>query len=146
MSQEKYHWVAAGESAPARHESMWTLAEDHVFEEAILLIPAGTPRRWETIAGLLPGKSPMEVKEHYDVVIRTWRETDAAKRVEPPSYATESLPTYVTESAAMLDSMPALSQISVEAKPEQGEDRWKKRTPWTEEVMGGEEHSATGCG
>ncbi|XP_057948356.1 transcription factor SRM1-like [Malania oleifera] len=116
----QYYWVAAGESSAPEKQSIWTLEENQAFEEAILLIPAGTPYRWDWIASLIPGKSSLAVKEHYDVIFRNWRDMDGPERVESSSYMNQSPP--------VLGPVPAPTQISVETRPGHGEDQCKKRT------------------
>ncbi|XAR64934.1 hypothetical protein NMG60_11008835 [Bertholletia excelsa] len=46
--------------------STWTTWEDKAFEEALVMFPEGLSDRWLRMANQLPGKSPEELKAHYD--------------------------------------------------------------------------------
>ncbi|KAF5959192.1 hypothetical protein HYC85_000401 [Camellia sinensis] len=111
-------------------QSTWTRHEDKVFEDALVLFPEEVADRWEKIADQIPGKSPEEVRAHYEALVHDVNEIESG-RVELPSYSDESSLGWETESKA--------SQISFgsAAKTKHGEVERKKGTPWTEE-----EHSS----
>jgi hypothetical protein len=69
----------------------------------------------------LPGKSPREVREHYEDLVRDVLDIDSG-RVE--------LPTYADDSDGPSDSP---SQISFGSKSREAESARNKGTPWTEE-------------
>lgn len=99
----------------------WNRLEDKLFEHALVLFPDEVPDRWQRIADQIPGKSPRDVKEHYEVLVHDVTEIDSG-RVELPCYADES------------DDWDSAGQISFGSKPvKQGEPERKKGTPWTEE-------------
>ncbi|THG05703.1 transcription factor SRM1-like [Camellia sinensis] len=106
--------------------STWTRHEDKVFEDALVLFPEEVADRWEKIADQIPGKSPEEVRAHYEALVHDVNEIESG-RVELPSYSDESSLGWETESKA--------SQISFgsAAKTKHGEVERKKGTPWTEE-------------
>lgn len=118
-------------SPPACSESnrpltRWSRFEDKVFENALVLFPEDLPDRWQRIAGELPGRSPAEVKEHYDDLVHDVCEIDSG-RVELPSYVHESAETGLGK------GWDPAGQISLGSKPKQGDAERKKGTPWTEE-------------
>ncbi|OMO91071.1 hypothetical protein CCACVL1_07222 [Corchorus capsularis] len=107
---------------PSTH---WTRLDDKLFEQALVMFPEETPDRWLKIAERVPGKSPMEVKAHYEMLLYDVCEIEAG-RVEVPSYADDSFSVLSSD----FDN-----QISFEpSKPKHhGESERKKGTPWTED-------------
>ncbi|GMH11227.1 hypothetical protein Nepgr_013068 [Nepenthes gracilis] len=106
--------------------SKWTRVEDKVFEEALVIYPEEDPYRWTKISGQIPGKSPAEVRDHYDDLVHDVLEIDSG-RIELPSYSDDS-----SSRCRKLES----SEISFGAnnrKPKHSEVERKKGTPWTEE-------------
>ncbi|GFZ11233.1 duplicated homeodomain-like superfamily protein [Actinidia rufa] len=118
-----YRWSMIGNSSATQSatQSAWTRFEDKVFEHALVAFPEEVPDRWANIAGRLPGKSPEEVRAHYEALVHDVLEIDSG-RVELPSYSDESALGWETES----------TQISF-CKNRHGEVDRKKGTPWTEE-------------
>uniref|UniRef100_A0A9I9DKX6 Transcription factor DIVARICATA n=2 Tax=Cucumis melo TaxID=3656 RepID=A0A9I9DKX6_CUCME len=103
----------------------WTRSEDKLFEEALVVVPANLPDRWQRVADHVPGKSPREVKDHYEALVHDVLEIDSG-RVELPSYAEES--------AVGLPEWDSSGQISFGSKAKHGGDNERKKgTPWTEE-------------
>lgn len=98
--------------------TMWTRLEDKLFERALVMVPEDYPDRWLRIAECVPGKSPREVREHYEDLVRDVLDIDSG-RVELPTYADDS------------DGWDSPSQISFGSKTREAER--KKGTPWTEE-------------
>ncbi|XP_057948357.1 transcription factor DIVARICATA-like [Malania oleifera] len=94
---------------------MWSLAEDRAFQYALILLPAGTPFRWEAMAAYIPGKSPMEVEKHYDAVFHSWSDPEAGPVLQSGS------------------SVPPPAQIPLETKAKRGDGKPGKRTSWTED-------------
>ncbi|XAR64916.1 hypothetical protein NMG60_11008809 [Bertholletia excelsa] len=56
-------------NAMMKSSSTWTWLEDKAFEEALVMFPEELSDRWLRIASRLPGKSPEEVKAHYDDLV-----------------------------------------------------------------------------
>ncbi|KAK7280529.1 hypothetical protein RJT34_25593 [Clitoria ternatea] len=108
--------------------SQWTRYHDKLFERALLLVPEDLPDRWEKIAEQVPGKSPAEVREHYEALVHDVFEIDSG-RVEVPSYVDDSAAT----SGGDLSSWDSANQISFGSKPKNADNERKKGTPWTEE-------------
>lgn len=113
-------WMMA-ESFPT--QPSWTREEDKLFEHALVLIPPEDPERWRKIAGIVVGKSPVELLEHYDALVRDVREIDSG-RVELPNYTDDSF-------MRKPESRP--SQISFDSRPKQSETERKKGLSWTRE-------------
>ncbi|KAK4775344.1 hypothetical protein SAY86_010279 [Trapa natans] len=103
----------------------WSRSEDKLFEQALVVFPEELPDRWQRISSQLLGRSPDEVKEHYDALIHDVREIDSG-RVELPMYADESV-----DGGLTVGWDPA-GQISFGSKLKQGDSERKKGTPWTE--------------
>lgn len=102
------------------HSTHWNRSEDKLFEHALVMFPEESPDRWQKIASQLPGKSAVEVREHYEALVHDVYEIDSG-RVELPSYADDS-------------DWDSPSQISfVPKSTKHGDPERKKGTPWTEE-------------
>ncbi|KAH9769115.1 hypothetical protein WN944_018849 [Citrus x changshan-huyou] len=102
------------------HSTHWNRSEDKLFEHALVMFPEESPDRWQNIASQLPGKSAVEVREHYEALVHDVYEIDSG-RVELPSYADDS-------------DWDSPSQISFAPKStKHGDPERKKGTPWTEE-------------
>ena len=54
--------------------SMWSRSENILLERSILMFPEEIPDRWQKIASQIPGKSTVDVLEHY---IKLIQDTDA---------------------------------------------------------------------
>ncbi|KAA8534572.1 hypothetical protein F0562_032089 [Nyssa sinensis] len=109
---------------PAPTQSTWTRFEDKLFEQALVMFPEEMADRWQQIADQVPGKSPEEVREHYDALVHDVFEIDSG-RIELPTYADDSFG-WESDSKA--------NQISFgSTKGKHGEVERKKGTPWTEE-------------
>ncbi|KAL5735197.1 hypothetical protein ACOSP7_033058 [Xanthoceras sorbifolium] len=102
----------------------WNRLEDKLFEQALVMFPEELPDRWFKIASQLPGKSPTEVREHYDALVHDIYEIDSG-RVELPSYADD------------FSDWDSTNQISFGEKhnnnsnTKPNEPERKKGTPWT---------------
>ncbi|KAF5195644.1 Transcription factor srm1 [Thalictrum thalictroides] len=51
------------------HSSLWTREEDKAFENALAFTPEDSIDRWEKIAEAVPGKTPEEIKHHYELLV-----------------------------------------------------------------------------
>ncbi|GAA0183267.1 DNA-binding transcription factor [Lithospermum erythrorhizon] len=50
--------------------SSWTKKQNKQFEEALAMFDKDTPDRWHNIARAVGGKSPDEVRNHYEILVR----------------------------------------------------------------------------
>ncbi|KAI4385780.1 hypothetical protein MLD38_003774 [Melastoma candidum] len=67
----------------------WSRQEDKVFEEGLVVFSdEDVPDKWFRIAGMLPGRSADEVRDHYELLVRDLEEIESG-RVAPPSYPEE---------------------------------------------------------
>uniref|UniRef100_A0A6M2EG11 Uncharacterized protein n=1 Tax=Populus davidiana TaxID=266767 RepID=A0A6M2EG11_9ROSI len=107
------------------HLSSWSRLEDKQFEQALVLFPEETPRRWEKISSYVPGKSWREVRNHYEDLVHDVSEIDSG-RVEVPFYDQDEL---WGDSTTSLGSPAAESRSG---KEREHTDR-RKGTPWTED-------------
>ncbi|CAA2972274.1 RADIALIS-like 2 [Olea europaea subsp. europaea] len=53
----------------ARSICTWTAEEDKEFEKALAVYDANTPDRWAKVARAVGGKTPEEVKRHYEILV-----------------------------------------------------------------------------
>ncbi|CAO2833041.1 unnamed protein product [Amaranthus hypochondriacus] len=113
----------------------WTRAEDKVFEEALVTFGEEDNQdpqlRWHKIAARLPGKSPEEVRNHYEALVYDVDQIDSGQ-VELPSYSDELASSWwVAETQSTRPSQ--ISFGSDGGKPKNNDAERKKGTPWTEE-------------
>lgn len=104
----------------------WTKAEDKQFENALVIYPEGTPDRWTLIASQIPGRSPREAWNHYQMLLQ---DVDMIERgaVEIPSYKEEDDMNMEEEEDDMDRRGPSRG-----GSRNRGEDR-RRGVPWTEE-------------
>ncbi|KAL8162052.1 hypothetical protein V2J09_013541 [Rumex salicifolius] len=118
-------WMIGGD----RKSATWSRVEDKLFEEALVkFTDEEDPQRWRKIAGEIPGKSPADIRVHYEALVHDIREIDSG-RVELPVYSDRSS-NWLRE-----PDSPMSSQISFGSgnKQKQSDGERKKGTPWTEE-------------
>jgi hypothetical protein len=108
------------------HLSSWSRLEDKQFEQALVLFPEETPRRWEKISSYVPGKSWREVRKHYEDLVHDVLEIDSG-RVE--------VPVYDLQDELWGDSTTSLGGAAAESRSgkEREQTERRKGTPWTEE-------------
>ncbi|KAI8007281.1 Transcription factor SRM1 [Camellia lanceoleosa] len=85
-SSDTNRWSMIGNSSATQSSSSWTKFEDKVFEQALVMFPEEMAERWEMIAEQIPGKSPEEVRAHYEALVHDVLEIDSAEsncRVTP---------------------------------------------------------------
>ncbi|KAI3997285.1 hypothetical protein MKX01_009129 [Papaver californicum] len=112
----------------------WPRSLDKLFEQAVAIFPGGTQDRWGKIAAHVPGKTPWEIREHYEALIHDVTEIDSG-RVELPRYEDDYAGgngdsfsrTWVSESGRRSN------QISFASKSKNNTEERKKGVPWTEE-------------
>ncbi|XP_050235938.1 protein RADIALIS-like 5 isoform X2 [Mercurialis annua] len=56
-------------SSPHGSSSSWTPKQNKLFEKALAKYDKDTPERWQNVAKAVGGKSPEEVKRHYDRLV-----------------------------------------------------------------------------
>lgn len=112
----------------------WTRTEDELFEAAVAKFDVeDDPERWRKIAGEVPGKSPEEIRVHYEALVHDVTMIESG-RVELPVYSDDSGCASLTPREA--DS-PRSIRISfgsgTSSKRKHSDVERKKGTPWTEE-------------
>lgn len=65
--------------------SSWSAKQNKLFEEALAVYDKDTPDRWENVAREVGGKSPEEVKRHYEELVRDLKYIESG-RVPFPNY------------------------------------------------------------
>ncbi|KAL2249319.1 UNVERIFIED_CONTAM: Transcription factor SRM1 [Sesamum indicum] len=110
--------------------AVWSRQEDKIFEKALVEFPEGIDHRWRRIAEFLPGKSPDEVRLHYETLLHDIAEIDSG-RVELPSYSDESAPLGWDQHAR--PRTPGQISFGGGNRSRHSEVERKKGTPWTED-------------
>nr|KYP46654.1 DnaJ isogeny subfamily C member 2 [Cajanus cajan] len=59
--------------------SSWTAQENKAFENALAVYDKDTPNRWCNIARAVGGKTPEEVKRHYDILVEDIRRIETGQ-------------------------------------------------------------------
>ncbi|XP_044510012.1 transcription factor RADIALIS-like [Mangifera indica] len=57
-------------SSSRRSDSTWTPEQNKQFERALAVYDTDAPDRWINVARAVDGKSPEEVKRHYDRLVQ----------------------------------------------------------------------------
>ncbi|RDX66986.1 Transcription factor RADIALIS, partial [Mucuna pruriens] len=65
--------------------STWTAQDNKAFERALAVYDKDTPNRWCNIARAVGGKTPEEIKRHYDVLVEDIRRIESGQ-VPFPTY------------------------------------------------------------
>ncbi|GLT87140.1 hypothetical protein SLE2022_052390 [Rubroshorea leprosula] len=65
--------------------SIWSREQDKAFETALANYPEDSSDRWEKIAADVPGKTPEEIKQHYDLLVEDVNQIESGC-VPLPSY------------------------------------------------------------
>ena len=63
----------------------WTTQQNKQFEKALAIYDKDTPDRWHNVASMVPGKSPEEVKKHYEILLEDLNRIEAGM-VPFPNY------------------------------------------------------------
>lgn len=58
--------------------SSWTPKQNKLFEKALALYDKDTQDRWQKVAGVV-GKSPEEVKRHYEILVEDVKNIESGK-------------------------------------------------------------------
>ncbi|KAI3446117.1 hypothetical protein Pfo_002782 [Paulownia fortunei] len=67
--------------------STWTAKENKAFEKALAVFDKDTPDRWANVARAVGGRTPEEVKRHYDILVEDVKYIESGK-VPFPNYRT----------------------------------------------------------
>lgn len=86
-------------TSSSSHESVWTKEQDKQFENALDIHDQDSPKRWENIAAMVPGKDASEVKRHFEILQEDVSLIDAG-RIALPNYSPSSLSTSSEEATA----------------------------------------------
>ncbi|XP_027358746.1 transcription factor RADIALIS-like [Abrus precatorius] len=65
--------------------SAWTAQDNKAFERALAIYDKDTPERWWNIARAVGGKTPEEVKGHYDLLVEDIKRIESGQ-VPFPTY------------------------------------------------------------
>ncbi|KAL6546018.1 hypothetical protein OROGR_009892 [Orobanche gracilis] len=74
--------MAQGSSGSNRK---WTVLENKAFEKALAVFDKDTPDRWANVARAIGGRTPEEVKKHYDILVEDIKYIESG-RVPFPKY------------------------------------------------------------
>lgn len=59
----------ASSSITSRGSPTWTAKETKAFEKALAIYDQDSPDRWANVARAVGGKTPEEVKKHYEILV-----------------------------------------------------------------------------
>jgi len=81
-------------STSGRHSSSntatnWTSQQNKLFEKALSIYDKDTPDRWHNVASMVGGKTPQEVKKHYEILLEDLDCIEAGQ-VPLPNYKSSS--------------------------------------------------------
>ncbi|KAL4186385.1 hypothetical protein AMTRI_Chr09g13860 [Amborella trichopoda] len=105
----------------------WTPHENKLFENALAEFDSDTPDRWEKIAYRLPGKTPFQIKKHYESLVEDVNFIDMGL-VPIPSYAHHGLCDDFLVEVSEFQVVPGGGRGGRGGDPER-----KKGVPWTED-------------
>ncbi|KAJ9166080.1 hypothetical protein P3X46_020876 [Hevea brasiliensis] len=77
--------------------SSWTPKQNKLFEKALAVYDKDTPDRWQNVAKAVGGKSPEEVKIHYDRLVEDLKYIESGQAPLPPYKSTGSNGTGIGE-------------------------------------------------
>ncbi|OVA10032.1 SANT/Myb domain [Macleaya cordata] len=128
MFPDDFLMISSHFPSSSSSRSPWSRSQDKLFEQAIAIFPDGTPDRWRKIACHVPGKTPWEIREHYEALVHDVLEIDSG-RVELPRYEDDDSfsPSWASECGSRTN------QIEFGSKSKHTEMERKKGVPWTEE-------------
>ncbi|XP_073026718.1 transcription factor RADIALIS-like [Primulina eburnea] len=69
----------------------WTAKENKAFEKALAVFDEDTPDRWDNVAKSIGGRTPDEVKRHYQILLDDINYIESG-RVPFPNYKTTGPP------------------------------------------------------
>ncbi|KAK4401533.1 UNVERIFIED_CONTAM: Transcription factor RADIALIS [Sesamum angustifolium] len=59
--------------------STWTAQENKAFERALAIFDKDTPDRWANVARAVGGRTPEEVKRHYEILVEDIKYIESGK-------------------------------------------------------------------
>nr|Q58FS3.1 RecName: Full=Transcription factor RADIALIS [Antirrhinum majus]AAX48042.1 RADIALIS [Antirrhinum majus]2CJJ_A Chain A, Radialis [Antirrhinum majus] len=65
----------------------WSAKENKAFERALAVYDKDTPDRWANVARAVEGRTPEEVKKHYEILVEDIKYIESGK-VPFPNYRT----------------------------------------------------------
>ncbi|XP_047325624.1 protein RADIALIS-like 2 [Impatiens glandulifera] len=77
----------ASSSMASHNSGSWTVKQNKDFEKALAVHDKDTPDRWNNVARAVGGKTPDEVKRHYQVLMEDVRYIEQG-HVPFPNYRT----------------------------------------------------------
>ncbi|GMY05778.1 protein RADIALIS-like 1 [Fagus crenata] len=77
----------ASSSLSSQSSDSWTAKENKAFERALAVYDKDTPDRWHNVAKAVGGKTPEEVKRHYELLVEDVKHIESG-RVPFPKYKT----------------------------------------------------------
>ncbi|CAA2998992.1 RADIALIS-like 1 [Olea europaea subsp. europaea] len=77
----------ASSSISSSGTTTWTAKENKEFEKALAMYDRDTPDRWANVARAVGGKTPEEVKRHYEILVEDVKYIESGQ-VPLPNYKT----------------------------------------------------------
>ncbi|XP_022873032.1 transcription factor RADIALIS-like isoform X2 [Olea europaea var. sylvestris] len=77
----------ASSSISSSGTTTWTAKENKEFEKALAMYDQDTPDRWANVARAVGGKTPEEVKRHYEILVEDVKYIESGQ-VPLPNYKT----------------------------------------------------------
>ncbi|XP_047328282.1 transcription factor RADIALIS-like [Impatiens glandulifera] len=74
-------------SSSSMSSGSWTVKQNKDFERALAIYDKDTPDRWYNVARAVDGKTPDEVKRHYEVLVEDVKHIEQGQ-VPYPNYRT----------------------------------------------------------
>ncbi len=106
-------------TSSSSHESVWTKEQDKQFENALDIHDQDSPKRWENIAAMVPGKDATEVKRHFEILQEDVSLIDAG-RIALPNYSPSSLSTSSEEATAAGGGLSDTANLGGSTKKQAG--------------------------
>lgn len=114
-----------------KNSGYWTEQENKLFENALAYIDENSPDRWEKVAEMIPGKSPVDVLSHYRDLEEDVNHIEAGL-IPFPGYSSSIMLDW--ESSQGYDGLKQAYCVGGKrAAGRSAEQERKKGVPWTEE-------------
>lgn len=79
--------MASSSMSSCSSSSGWTAKQNKAFEKALAVYDKDTPDRWYNVAKAVGGKTPEEVKRHYELLVEDVKYIESGQ-VPYPNYRT----------------------------------------------------------
>lgn len=79
--------MASSSMSSRGSDSAWTAKQNKAFERALAVYDKDTPDRWHNVAKAVGGKTPEEVKRHYELLVEDVKHIESGQ-VPFPNYRT----------------------------------------------------------